>query len=346
MCRREKNAPVDILGCGSLADPDLKDRDPPAYRFQALVAGLLSSQTKDEVTAAAVERLQQYECCSIDGILQMEDYELEQILHPVSFYKRKAGYLKKCAAVLKEAGGDIPGSAKELKKLPGVGPKIAYLVSSVAWGKVEGICVDTHVHRIANRLGWATTKQPEQTRVALQKWLPQRYWWPLNQLFVGFGQQMCSALHPQCNTCPLSNNGLCPSTTHHPQPLHPAPATRASHAEERTREMEQGAQITQVFEQLRAAPSSWDDPGGAAAADAEAFADAQSDSQPHSDQGVDSSSYSYYEEDSVERRGGEEEEERGGEEEEGGGGGDQAGKRGGTGGSTGRSTGGSGIIQW
>jgi endonuclease-3 len=256
-CRRERTAPVDIIGCGSLADPILKDSNPPAYRFQALVAGLLSSQTKDEVTAAAMERLQEHGCCSIRGLLRIEQGMLERILHPVSFYKRKAGYLKKCASALQETG-DIPPTAKAMQKLPGVGPKVSFLVAAVAWGNAEGICVDTHVHRISNRLHWVDTKQPEQTRVALQKFLPHEYWWPLNQLLVGFGQQMCSAVRPLCVHCPLALE-LC-----------------AYGKQERNSEL--NVLGVSAYEPLNGADDGIDmDPGATAAAAAEAFADAHFD---------------------------------------------------------------------
>ena len=138
---------------------------------------------------------------------------------PVSFHTRKADYLKRAARILRDKhADDVPDSFDGLKELPGVGNKIAFLVLSSAFGKHEGICVDTHVHRISNRLGWvqhagsaAGTKTPEQTRVALEKWLPPELWWECNTLLVGFGQQVCSAVQPKCGVCPLADEGVCPS---------------------------------------------------------------------------------------------------------------------------------------
>ncbi|KAL2921006.1 Endonuclease III-like protein 1 chloroplastic [Bienertia sinuspersici] len=112
--------------------------------------------------------------------------------------------------------GDIPSSLKELLELPGVGPKIAHLILHIAWNDVQGICVDTHVHRICNRLGWVSragtnqkTRSPEETREALQKWLPKEEWAPINPLLVGFGQTICTPLRPRCDLCAINN--ICPS---------------------------------------------------------------------------------------------------------------------------------------
>ena len=108
--------------------------------------------------------------------------------------------------------GDIPKSAEELCKLPGVGPKMAHLCMQVAWNTVTGIGVDTHVHRISNRLRWVPkpTKTPEETRIALEAWLPKELWSEINYLLVGFGQETCQPVHPKCSTC--LNNKICPFT--------------------------------------------------------------------------------------------------------------------------------------
>ncbi|URE36322.1 endonuclease III-like protein [Musa troglodytarum] len=112
--------------------------------------------------------------------------------------------------------GDIPNSLNELLALPGVGPKMAHLVMNVGWNNVQGICVDTHVHRICNRLGWVSrpgtrqkTSTPEETRVSLETWLPRDLWDPINPLLVGFGQTVCTPLRPQCSSCGI--NQLCPA---------------------------------------------------------------------------------------------------------------------------------------
>lgn len=111
--------------------------------------------------------------------------------------------------LLDEYEGDIPSTIEGLTKLPGVGPKMGYLALKIAWNKVDGIGVDVHVHRICNRLQWVSTKTPEETRVALESWLPKEYWFHINLLLVGFGQQICGS-SPKCEQCKLKNN--CPAS--------------------------------------------------------------------------------------------------------------------------------------
>ena len=120
------------------------------------------------------------------------------------FFQSKVKFIKKTSEILRDKfAGDIPQDIKGLCSLSGVGPKMAYLVMKSAWGEVCGIGVDTHVHRITNRLKWLPkpTKQPEQTRVALESWLPQKHWADINLLLVGFGQQTCLPVHPKCAGC-------------------------------------------------------------------------------------------------------------------------------------------------
>ncbi|CAK0797272.1 unnamed protein product [Prorocentrum cordatum] len=165
-------APVDTVGPSALGG-----RQAAARPFRVLVAGILSAQTKDQAVADAVERLDGLGgglCAS--AILGVPDADLADMLHGVSFHKRKAQYLKAVASKVAECGGQVPQSVRELMALPGVGPKIAHLVAQVAFGKVEGIVVDTHVHRICNAIGWASGRTPEQTRRALEAWLPRGLW--------------------------------------------------------------------------------------------------------------------------------------------------------------------------
>jgi len=146
--------------------------------------------------------------------------ELANIIKPVGFYARKAQYLHKtCDLILAEHGGDIPPTLEGLLKLPGVGPKMAHLVMNVGWEKPSGICVDTHVHRISERLGWvpaevgpkAKQRTPEDTRKLLEAWLPKEEWLEINPLLVGFGQTICAPQRPKCDDCALASASLCPS---------------------------------------------------------------------------------------------------------------------------------------
>lgn len=199
-----------------MAAVQLVDRsaDEETQRFHALVAAVISSQTKDAVTAAAMERLR-----GLPGgltVRQLASPEvsaeaLEKALHPVGFFRVKAKHLKAIAASLSQRGGRVPASAEELMKLPGVGPKVAFLVLTVAFDRGEdGMVVDTHVRRVCERLGWVPGGgSSELTREALQFWLPPSRWAATCLLLVGFGQQVCTPLHPKCSRCTVSD--LCPS---------------------------------------------------------------------------------------------------------------------------------------
>ncbi|XP_068666120.1 endonuclease III homolog 1, chloroplastic-like isoform X2 [Aristolochia californica] len=211
--RSSEDAPVDSMGCekaGSFLPA--KER-----RFAVLVSSLMSSQTKDNVTHEAVQRLHQNGLLAADAIVNANEATIKSLIYPVGFYSRKAAYMKKVAEIcLTKYGGDIPSSLEELLSLPGIGPKMAHLVMNVAWNNVQGICVDTHVHRICNRLGWVSrpgtrqrTSSPEETRVSLQSWLPKEEWVAINPLLVGFGQTICTPLRPRCGECRINN--LCPS---------------------------------------------------------------------------------------------------------------------------------------
>jgi endonuclease-3 len=215
------NAPVDTMGCDVLgtrpADnlpPDELLRQEKIFRYQSLLALMLSSQTKDGVVAAAMGRLKEHGC-TVNRINETSQEKIAELIYPVSFYKRKSEYIKKVTKICKEQyDGDIPPDVESLQKLPGVGPKMAYLCMSTAWNMEVGIGVDTHVHRISNRLGWIETHKPEQTRIALEKFLPKENWHHVNQLLVGFGQTICTPTYPKCEKCLLSKeDGLCPYYT-------------------------------------------------------------------------------------------------------------------------------------
>ncbi|XP_025130382.2 endonuclease III-like protein 1 isoform X2 [Bubalus bubalis] len=214
--RSAKDAPVDQLGAEHCFDPSAS---PKVRRYQVLLSLMLSSQTKDQVTAGAMQRLRA-RGLTVDSILQTDDSTLGALIYPVGFWRgsrpaifqSKVKYIKQTSAILQQRyDGDIPASVAELVALPGVGPKMAHLAMAVAWGTVSGIAVDTHVHRIANRLRWTkkATKSPEETRRALEEWLPRELWSEINGLLVGFGQQTCLPVHPRCQAC--LNRALCPA---------------------------------------------------------------------------------------------------------------------------------------
>ncbi|KAI1886626.1 hypothetical protein AGOR_G00197740 [Albula goreensis] len=206
--RKARDAPVDHMGAEKCFDTQAS---PKVGRYQILISLMLSSQTKDQITAAAMEKLRKHGL-TVEGILNTDDDELGKLIYPVGFWKTKVKYIKQTTAILqRDFGGDIPDTVAGLVSLPGVGPKMAHLAMTIAWKQVSGIGVDTHVHRISNRLGWmrAETKTPEDTRRALEKWLPRELWSEINWLLVGFGQQVCLPVGPQCSLCLAQH--CCPS---------------------------------------------------------------------------------------------------------------------------------------
>ncbi|RMX63741.1 hypothetical protein KXD40_001088 [Peronospora effusa] len=206
------DTPIDKFGTKMCVAPGVSSAN--AKRFQLLVAALLSSQTQDPITYAAMQRLHQLggsdEGLTIATVQATSETKLSEVLKPVGFYHRKAHQLKQVAAILSTRfHGDIPRSLDELLELPGIGPKIGRVITLLAWGQVDGIVVDTHVHRVAQRLGWASTSSPQDTRRDLEEWVPREYWGSLSFAVVGFGQTVCTAKYPLCSTCPLA--AKCPS---------------------------------------------------------------------------------------------------------------------------------------
>ncbi|CAK8536003.1 unnamed protein product [Lathyrus sativus] len=200
---------------GDREDDDI--HPPKERRFVVLASTILSSQTKEDITRGATQRLRQNGLLTADALNNADEETIRKLIYPVGFYIRKASNLKKLAHIcLTKYDGDIPNTIEELLSLPGVGPKIAHLVMIIGWNNVQGICVDTHVHRICNRLGWVSrsgtrqrTSIPEETRKALQRWLPREEWVAINPLLVGFGRTICTALRPRCGECGVSK--FCPS---------------------------------------------------------------------------------------------------------------------------------------
>lgn len=151
---------------------------------------------------------------SVASVLAADPDVVHDCIRQVGFHNNKIKYITQTARILDhQYHGDIPRTVKDLCALPGVGPKMANLCVQAAWGELEGIGVDIHVHRITNRFKWHQTKTPEQTRVSLESWLPKPYWPRINTLLVGFGQTMCSAVNPKCAQCKLAEQLLCPAST-------------------------------------------------------------------------------------------------------------------------------------
>jgi endonuclease III len=176
--------------------------------FQVLIATMLSAQTKDAVTHAASTRLFQV-ARTPAAMATLRVKQIERLIYPVSFYRNKAVHVKRaCEQILTRYGGRVPASMTELLTLPGVGRKTANLVLILAHRSGENICVDTHVHRLSNRLGWVATRTPEQTEHALYA-IADRKWWPVINLYlVTWGQNVCRPVYPLCGSCVLFD--LCP----------------------------------------------------------------------------------------------------------------------------------------
>lgn len=265
---REDNptAPVDTMGCAELY---WRASSPKDRRFQTLIALMLSSQTKDTVTAVAMQRLhtelgEQADCVNdikteqtehisdikikteedeskvsgkdstlnLANILAVSPTKLNELIEKVGFHNNKTKYIKAAALILRDKfEGDIPPTPEELMSLPGVGPKMAYLCMSAAWGKHLGIGVDVHVHRITNLWGWHKTKTPEETRLALQSWLPKDKWHEINKLLVGLGQTACGPVKRRCGECYLAGTKLCKSEIKGLSPVK-TEATIKSHVDE------------------------------------------------------------------------------------------------------------------
>ena len=174
--------------------------------FDVLVSTIISLRTKDEVTGPASRRLLA-RAPTIPALAALPEPEIAALIYPAGFYNTKARQLRQAAALLqRDHHGAVPDSLDALLRLPGVGRKTANLVLGLSFG-IPAICVDTHVHRICNRLGWVHTRDPDTTELALARVLPRRYWIPINAIMVSYGQQVCTPQSPRCSVCPV--RGLC-----------------------------------------------------------------------------------------------------------------------------------------
>ena len=174
--------------------------------FQILIATLLSARTQDATTHAASTRLFK-RARTPRTLARVPVAEIEKLIYPVGFYRNKARHVKACCEMLvSDFGGRVPSTMEELVKLPGVGRKTANLVLILGFKSQRNICVDIHVHRISNRIGWVRTSEPEETEQALYRAIPAR-WWPVTNLYlVTWGQNVCRPVRPRCENCAVSRD--------------------------------------------------------------------------------------------------------------------------------------------
>ncbi|NTV50678.1 MAG: endonuclease III [Geobacteraceae bacterium] len=174
--------------------------------FKVLISCIISLRTKDEVTALASARLFAH-AQTTEEMAKLPADEISQLIYPAGFYRTKAAQISLLSQrLVEEYHGIVPDNIDELLRFKGVGRKTANLVVTLGFGK-PGICVDIHVHRICNRLGYVTTKNPDETERILRLQLPPEYWIEINDLLVAFGQNHCHPVSPRCSSCCLS--GIC-----------------------------------------------------------------------------------------------------------------------------------------
>ena len=172
--------------------------------FQILIATLLSARTQDATTHAASTRLFK-RARTPRTMARLDVKEIETLIYPVSFYRNKARHVKACCEMLVDRyRGRVPSTMADLVTLPGVGRKTASLVLILGFKSGQNICVDTHVHRISNRLGWVKTRQPEETEQALYRSTESRWWPVLNLYLVTWGQNVCRPVYPRCGDCAIA----------------------------------------------------------------------------------------------------------------------------------------------
>ena len=207
--KEETPALVDTQGLSSCIDI-CNSKDKKLMKFQGLVSLMLSPQTKDNITYETTKKLIEYGL-NIDNILKISEKELVDLIFKVSFHNVKAKNIKKLAEKLREEyNDDAPETLDEIVKFPGIGRKIGLLYLKECCQKTKGVAVDTHIHKIANRLKWVNnTKDPDKTSIELEKIVDEKYWDEINGILVGFGQEICKSVKPLCDSsCTLTDN--CP----------------------------------------------------------------------------------------------------------------------------------------
>lgn len=178
---------------------ETQEEDP----FQVLIATLLSARTQDATTLAASTRL--FRAARTPRTMaRLTVRQIERLIYPVSFYRNKARHVKAtCLMLVERFRGRVPMTMAELLTLPGVGRKTANLVLILAFKSLRNICVDTHVHRISNRLGWVRTRTPDETEQALYEATDARWWPYINLYLVTWGQNVCRPVYPRCSDCAI-----------------------------------------------------------------------------------------------------------------------------------------------
>jgi len=174
------------------------------HAFHVLVSTILSARTQDATTHAASERLFRV-ASTPEAMAGLTTRRIEALIYPVSFYRHKARHLLATSRILIDRfGGQVPSTMESLLALPGVGRKTANLVLILAFASRDNICVDTHVHRISNRLGWVSTRTPDETEQALYRVAARRWWADINLYLVTWGQNVCRPVRPRCSRCAVS----------------------------------------------------------------------------------------------------------------------------------------------
>jgi endonuclease-3 len=168
--------------------------------YHVLISCILSLRTKDNTTSVATKRLFKI-ADTPQKILELSSSYIEKLIYPVGFYRNKAKIILQISRkIIDNFNGKVPDNLEELLELKGVGRKTANLVLGLGYGR-PSICVDTHVHRISNRIGWVNTKGAQQTEETLKEIIPKSYWIRLNTLLVAFGQNVCLPISPHCTKC-------------------------------------------------------------------------------------------------------------------------------------------------
>ena len=191
------------VGLPSVSEIAETNKDP----FRVLISTIISLRTKDAVTLASSNRLFS-RADTPQATMELAAEEIEKLIYPAGFYRTKAKNILAISRILLDQyNGQVPSNKEQLLFLPGVGIKTANLTLNLGFG-IDAICVDTHVHRISNRCGWIQTKTPEESEKTLELVMPRKFWIPLNELLVSYGQQICTPVSPRCSECPIREECL------------------------------------------------------------------------------------------------------------------------------------------